>query len=62
MERMLNNAYGGNQRVVLSSIWFKKWTNTGPLYLHPTDVLSFHPLKDISEFLNEKGMGQWKNA
>ncbi|KAH0693102.1 hypothetical protein KY285_020199 [Solanum tuberosum] len=38
-----------------STIWYDNWSKLGPLFCRPSDVVSCHPLKDISEFLNEDG-------
>lgn len=42
-------------RSCTSTIWFDNWTNFGPLFLDPSDILTCHPLNDIGEFLNEEG-------
>lgn len=38
-----------------STIWYDNWTNLGPLFKNPSEVVSCHPLRDISNFLTEDG-------
>ncbi|KAG5585744.1 hypothetical protein H5410_046178 [Solanum commersonii] len=39
----------------ISTIWYDKWSNMGPLNVHAFEVHTAHPIKEIGEFLKENG-------